>query len=351
MHLQSMNNPANVHEVAKYLTPEMFAAVKAEVSANSETADFPTLNCDLLDAVEENGRYIASVRFHGMVSESVNARWRRSRKSGITSRGRIPTTNGWWRAFSRKADPRSAQQTKARQCAGFLLNASAYKTMHNDAAHWHGVPTMSQMAHHACRLGLALHLLYNCVQRHHAGNRNIVTIGIADRKPRCRQPANPRSPHPEHHERTPCPPACLCRPRAGRAGVQLTLSAHLQSGPPSPDRCGRLVARAGHPGSPRATAGAVQPACATGQRAALDRHARALHVAHYARLGLANSWLFLNADAEGFLLDGEAVENFPGWLAAHGLRPDQVVLEVLEHRIDDLDTLVAALRQLKRQAA
>lgn len=73
MHLQSMNNPANVQEVAKYLTPEMFAAVKAEVSANSETADFPTLNCDLLDAVEEHGRYIASVRFHGMVSESVNA--------------------------------------------------------------------------------------------------------------------------------------------------------------------------------------------------------------------------------------------------------------------------------------
>lgn len=73
MHLQSMNNPANVGEVAKYLTPEMFAAVKAEVSHNSEVADFPTLNCDLLDAVEENGRYIASVHFHGMVSESVNA--------------------------------------------------------------------------------------------------------------------------------------------------------------------------------------------------------------------------------------------------------------------------------------
>jgi len=73
MHLQSMNNPANVGEVAKYLTPEMFAAVKAEVTHNSEVADFPTLNCDLLEAVEENGRYIASVHFHGMVSESVNA--------------------------------------------------------------------------------------------------------------------------------------------------------------------------------------------------------------------------------------------------------------------------------------
>lgn len=73
LHLQSMNNPANVHEVAKYLTPEMFAAVKAEVSSNGETADFPTLNCDLVDAVMENGRYVASVRFHGMVSESVNA--------------------------------------------------------------------------------------------------------------------------------------------------------------------------------------------------------------------------------------------------------------------------------------
>ena len=64
---------------------------------------------------------------------------------------------------------------KARPVRAFF-GASAYKTMHNDAAHWHGVPTMSQMAHHACRLGLALHLLYNCVQRHHAGNRNIVTM-------------------------------------------------------------------------------------------------------------------------------------------------------------------------------
>ena len=107
----------------KYPTPEMFAAVRAEVSANSETADFPTLNCDLLDAVEENGRY-RSVRFpwHGQrIGQRPLAPFS---KSGITSRGRIPTTNGWWRAFSRKADPRSAQQTKSPPMCG-LFHASA----------------------------------------------------------------------------------------------------------------------------------------------------------------------------------------------------------------------------------
>ena len=73
MHLQSANTPQNVEEVRKYLTPEMFESIKADVSSNNEPADFPTLNCDLVEAEEEGNRLIASVRFHGMVSESVNA--------------------------------------------------------------------------------------------------------------------------------------------------------------------------------------------------------------------------------------------------------------------------------------
>ena len=55
------------------LIPEMFESIKADVSSNNEPADFPTLNCDLVEAEEEGNRLVASVRFHGMVSESVNA--------------------------------------------------------------------------------------------------------------------------------------------------------------------------------------------------------------------------------------------------------------------------------------
>lgn len=73
MHVQSMNNPANIGEIAKYMTPALFTEIKADIASNQETADFPTLNCDFLEAVSENQGYVASVRFHGMVSESVNA--------------------------------------------------------------------------------------------------------------------------------------------------------------------------------------------------------------------------------------------------------------------------------------
>lgn len=73
MHVQSMNNPANIGEIAKYMTPALFAELKADIADNQETADFPTLNCDFLESANENQGYVASVRFHGMVSESVNA--------------------------------------------------------------------------------------------------------------------------------------------------------------------------------------------------------------------------------------------------------------------------------------
>ena len=41
MHLQSMNNPDNVEEVRKYLTPELFEQLRADIAGNPETADFP----------------------------------------------------------------------------------------------------------------------------------------------------------------------------------------------------------------------------------------------------------------------------------------------------------------------
>ncbi len=72
-HIQSLNSPEQLEEVRKYMTPGLFEELKAEISANREVAEFHNLQADLLDAANEDGRLVASVRFSGQVSESLNA--------------------------------------------------------------------------------------------------------------------------------------------------------------------------------------------------------------------------------------------------------------------------------------
>lgn len=73
MHIQSLNSPDQLEEVRRYMTPDLFAALQAEISANRDLAEFPELNVDLLDAVTEGSNTVASVRFSGKVSESLHA--------------------------------------------------------------------------------------------------------------------------------------------------------------------------------------------------------------------------------------------------------------------------------------
>lgn len=73
LHLQSLNSAEAMEEVRRYMTPTLFEELRADISDNSAIADFPELDCQLLDASDENGRYLASVRFFGKVSEEVNA--------------------------------------------------------------------------------------------------------------------------------------------------------------------------------------------------------------------------------------------------------------------------------------
>lgn len=73
LHLQNLNSADSLEEVRKYLTPDLFQALKEDISANTEPADFPQLDCQVLEGSMENGRMICSVRFHGLVSESVGA--------------------------------------------------------------------------------------------------------------------------------------------------------------------------------------------------------------------------------------------------------------------------------------
>ncbi|RXZ43657.1 Tim44 domain-containing protein [Crenobacter cavernae] len=73
LHLQSLNTPESLEEVRKYMTPDLFNGLRDDIAANADVADFPQLDCQLAEAVNEGGRYIASVRFTGTVSESVGA--------------------------------------------------------------------------------------------------------------------------------------------------------------------------------------------------------------------------------------------------------------------------------------
>ncbi len=73
LHLQSLNTVDSLEEIRRYMTPELFTDVSHDIGNNTDVADFPQLDCALTESVEEGSRHIASVRFSGMVSESVNA--------------------------------------------------------------------------------------------------------------------------------------------------------------------------------------------------------------------------------------------------------------------------------------
>ena len=73
LHLQNLNSADSLEEVRKYMTPDLFNALKDDISGNSEPADFPQLDCQIVEATVESSRMIASVRFTGTVSETVGA--------------------------------------------------------------------------------------------------------------------------------------------------------------------------------------------------------------------------------------------------------------------------------------
>lgn len=73
LHLQNLNSADSLEEVRKYMTADLFNALREDIRTNNEPADFPQLDCQIIEATMENSRMIASVRFHGQVSETVGA--------------------------------------------------------------------------------------------------------------------------------------------------------------------------------------------------------------------------------------------------------------------------------------
>lgn len=73
LHLQTMNSSSHIEELRRYFTPQMFESVRHEIANNHDTAEFPQMNAQVIDTTTENGQYVVSVRFNGMVSEALDA--------------------------------------------------------------------------------------------------------------------------------------------------------------------------------------------------------------------------------------------------------------------------------------
>ena len=74
--LQAANDSGRIDEIRDLLTPEMFTLVSAQLAERggaTQTTDVVQLNASVLEVVNEGARYIASVRYYGLLREEANA--------------------------------------------------------------------------------------------------------------------------------------------------------------------------------------------------------------------------------------------------------------------------------------
>ena len=70
--LQASNDAGNLDDLREFTTPEMFAELKMNLDERGKTAQFTNvldLQADVLEVVEEQARYVVSVRFTGQVRD------------------------------------------------------------------------------------------------------------------------------------------------------------------------------------------------------------------------------------------------------------------------------------------
>jgi predicted lipid-binding transport protein (Tim44 family) len=74
--LQAANDSADVQDLRRFTTPQMFAEVQLELQQRGSTAqrtDVVRLDAEVLDKAEEDGQQVVSVRFHGLIREEHEA--------------------------------------------------------------------------------------------------------------------------------------------------------------------------------------------------------------------------------------------------------------------------------------
>jgi predicted lipid-binding transport protein (Tim44 family) len=74
--LQAANDAGNVDDLRKFTTPELFASLRLDLQergAAAQQTDVVDLACDVVDTAQQDGQWIASVRFHGLIREQAQA--------------------------------------------------------------------------------------------------------------------------------------------------------------------------------------------------------------------------------------------------------------------------------------
>ncbi|MEC5385000.1 TIM44-like domain-containing protein [Uliginosibacterium sp. H3] len=74
--LQAANDAGNLQDIREFTSPEMFAEIKLDIDDRrgaAQKTDVVSLDAQVLEVVEESGRYITSVRFNGMLREAANS--------------------------------------------------------------------------------------------------------------------------------------------------------------------------------------------------------------------------------------------------------------------------------------
>lgn len=74
--LQAANDDANIEDIRKFTTPELFASLRLDLQERGtvkQKTDVVQLDAELVDTAKEAGQWIASVRFHGLIREESDA--------------------------------------------------------------------------------------------------------------------------------------------------------------------------------------------------------------------------------------------------------------------------------------
>jgi predicted lipid-binding transport protein (Tim44 family) len=74
--MQAANDRADLDDLRRFTTPQLFAAVEADLQergASAQTTDVVRVDAQVLDVAQEDARQIVSVRFHGLMREDRDA--------------------------------------------------------------------------------------------------------------------------------------------------------------------------------------------------------------------------------------------------------------------------------------
>jgi len=73
--MQAANDDANLDDLRKFTTPELFASLRLDLQERGtakQQTDVMQLDAQIVDTAQEQGQWVVSVRFHGLIREEID---------------------------------------------------------------------------------------------------------------------------------------------------------------------------------------------------------------------------------------------------------------------------------------